>query len=132
MRHLHLLAFALLLALACDSCKPTPGTPQTITPGTVVSCGTQAVTAHATEALPGVNACLSGKDDITTCLLGLVQPAVGITLDVIACLTKHEGSAASAASQANPDDKVDARRAARAREFLEKNDIHFSDSPGGG
>ena len=112
-------AFMLTFAVLSASCQPKPGTNGGLGNPGLISCGTQAVTDHATEAMPAVNACLSGTSDIVTCLLGLVRPAVGIGVDVIGCLTRHEGAAASAVSQANPADTVDARRAARAREFLQ-------------
>jgi hypothetical protein len=114
----------LFLALVCSSallipsCRARPdgglGAPR------VVDCASQAVAAHAPEALGPVNVCLAGQGDVQACLLGLIQPAIGITVDVVGCLTRKEGSAASAASQANPENTVDARRAQRAREFLEK------------
>lgn len=114
----------LFLALVCStallipSCRARPdsglGMPR------VIDCASQAVAGHAPEALGPVNSCLAGEGDIQACLLGLTQPAIGITVDVVGCLTRKEGSAASAASQANPSDTVDARKATRAKEFLEK------------
>lgn len=116
--------FALTLLsvfLALPACQPKPGANGLGSPG-LVSCGTQAVAAAAPQALGPVNACLAGSGDIQACLLGLIQPAVGITIATIGCLTRHEGAAASAASQVNPDDRVDRMKAQRARDFLEKMD----------
>lgn len=115
----------LFLALVCSSALLIPscrgGRPdEGLGMPRVIDCASQAVANHAPEALGPVNVCLAGEGDVQACLLGLVRPAVGITLDVVGCLTRKEGSAASAASQANPENTVDARRAARSRTFLEK------------
>lgn len=115
----YLFVAALFLA-AC----PKPGPGPTPIPG-LVECGTDAIQACASSALPGVNECLSGKGDVVTCILGLIQPAGCITYEVVACLTQHEGSAAEHAAQTNPANTRDARRAARAREFLEKTGARF-------
>lgn len=129
MRKTPLLALATLIALASfaltfSACTPKPG--QEGGPPKIVDCGVKAVTDHAIDALPGVNRCLSGTSSITDCLLGLVQPALGITFDTIACVTRHEGAAASAAAQTSGGER-DARRAARAKEFLEGQRVRFSD-----
>ncbi len=129
MRHAPYALFAAIVALSVSlACTPKPGTaPGPTAPGGVISCGTKAVTDHAAQTLAPVNQCLASTGDVTNCLLGLVQPLVGITTEVIACVTRHEGSAAAAASRANPDDAVDARRMARAREFLEGQGFQFAD-----
>lgn len=110
----------LIAALAVTSCNPKPGQgPGLGSPG-IISCGERGIVAAAPTALGPVNACLSGDEDITACLLGLITPATKFTLGLVGCLTKHEGAASSAAAQANTDDKLDAYRAARARDFLQK------------
>jgi hypothetical protein len=107
---------------ACPHPTPGPGAPHGI-----VQCGTEAVQACAPSALPAVNECLSGSGDVTSCLLGLIQPAGCVTYEVIACLVRHEGSAAEHAYQANPQDTRDHWRAQRAREFLEGQRVQFND-----
>jgi hypothetical protein len=111
-----------IIMAACPKPTPAPGRP----PGPI-QCGTNAVEQCAPSALTGVNDCLSGFADITTCLLGLIQPATCVTYETVACLVRHEGAAANAAAQANPTDTRDARRAARAREFLQGQGVNFSD-----
>lgn len=110
----------LLFVASFAGCTPKPGQgPGLGSPG-VISCSTQAVAAAAPDGIGPVNRCLSGDGDVSACLLGLIQPATQFTLALVGCLTRHEGSAASSASQANPGDKIDAYRAARAHDFLDK------------
>lgn len=118
MRALLFLALVCSTALLIPSCRTTR--PDGLGAPRVVDCATQAVAQRAPEALGPVNVCLAGEGDVQACLLSLISPATGITLDTIGCLVRKEGSAASAASQANPDNTVDARRASRSRDFLEK------------
>lgn len=119
------LALVLLFTAVTACPKPTPG--PGVPPHGVVQCATEAVQSCAPSALPAVNECLSGTGDIVTCLLGLIQPAGCITYAVVVCLTRHEGAAAGHAFKANPSDQRDQRRAARAKEFLEKTGTQFSD-----
>jgi hypothetical protein len=123
-----LAAFLLLVtAAACTGCPhPGPG-PVEPGPGKVISCGTAAIQACAPEALPAVNGCLAGAGDIVTCLVGLIKPTGCLTYEVISCLVRHEGSAAAKAASANPADTVDTRRAARAKEYIERQQIQFQD-----
>jgi hypothetical protein len=114
------IATSIVIAALCLGCQPKPAGGGGLGSPGVVSCGTKAVGDHAVDALPGVNRCLGGDGDVMACLLGLVQPALGIVLETVACVTKHEGAAAHAAAQANPGDTMDLHRANRAREFLGK------------
>jgi hypothetical protein len=116
----------LTLVLFFPACPhPVPGTVEPH-PG-IVQCGTEAISRCAPGAVPAVNECLAGTGEITSCLLGLIQPAGCITYEVIACLTRHEGAAAERAFEANPADVRDQRRAARAQEFLDKTGAQFAD-----
>lgn len=117
-------AAAIVLVLVFGGC-PHPG-PGPVTPGGVISCGAEAVQSCAPSALPAVNECLAGTSNVTSCLLGLIQPVGCITREVIACLVQHEGGAAEHASKANPADKRDARIAVRAREYLEGQGVKFA------
>lgn len=116
----------LLAVTACPHPQPGPGAPHGI-----VECGAKAVQACAPGALPAVNECLSGSGDVTSCLLGLIQPAGCVTYEVVACLVRHEGAAAEHAHQANPEDTRDHWRAQRAKEFLSKTAAKFNDDGGG-
>jgi len=117
---------ALVVAIAaCPRPQPQPGPAHGI-----VECGAKAVQACAPGALPAVNECLSGTGDVTTCLLGLIQPAGCVTYEVVACLVRHEGQAAEHAYQANPKDTRDRWRADRAKEFLERTGAQFNDGGG--
>lgn len=121
-----LLALALLVSVL--ACNPKPGQ-QPPTARGMIDCGSQAIVNRAPDLLPGVNQCLGGSGDITMCLVGLAGASVGVVADTVACLARHEGAAAASAAKENPFNEADKRRAARAREFLEKNDIRFTDNP---
>ncbi len=122
-------AALVLAALLAGSCATTtPGAPPT-TGGKVISCAGNAIASCAPQALGSVNECLIGSGDVTACLLGLIpKGGACFTYDVIACLVQHEGSAAAADAQANPDDTRAARRAALAKEFLQGQGITFAGS----
>jgi hypothetical protein len=109
----------LALFVFCSlGCQPKPGSGPGLGKPGLISCATEVAADRAVDFLGPVNGCLAGESDIQSCLLGLVQPAVGATLAVIGCLTKHEGAAARSAAEANPFNDRDKRRAARAGEFL--------------
>lgn len=117
----------LVLALALSACPkpiPEPGEP---TKPNVITCGVNAIQQCAPEALPAVNACLAGMDDIVTCVIGLIKPGTCLVYETLVCVLRHEGSAAALAAKANPDNTLDARRAARAKEFLERTGAQFGD-----
>lgn len=118
----------LLAAFALTACpKPTPGPGGPTPVKGVIECAVDAVQSCAPSALPAVNSCLAGHGDVTSCLLGLIQPVGCVTYEVVACLVNHEGAAASTAARANPDNTRDARVAQRAREFLDGQGIRFAE-----
>lgn len=119
-----LLVLSVAALPACPHPQPGPVVPG---PGKVITCGTNAIQTCGPEALPAVNECLAGLDDVVGCLIGLIKPAGCLTYEVIACLVRHEGSAAGTAARANPADTVDVRRAARAKEFIDRQQIQFQD-----
>jgi hypothetical protein len=120
MKTTHQLILAALLLAACPKPTPDGGIGQRI-----VHCGSEAVQNCAPGALPAVNGCLTGTGDVTACVLSLIQPAGCVTYEVVACLVRHEGEAATAAYSANHSDTRDAWRSARAREFLENTKPEF-------
>jgi hypothetical protein len=113
------IATAVVCAALFLGCQPRPRADGLGSPG-IIDCGSKAVADHAIDALPGVNRCLSGEGDIVACMLGLLQPAAGIVLDTVLCVSRHEGAAARASAASNPFDERDRRRAQRAAEFAEK------------
>lgn len=115
-----LLLLVVGLGAACPHPPPTP-----ITPGKVINCLTQAVEQNAPTLVPLVNQCLQGGD-VEACLLGLVKPGIGVGIDVIDCVVRHEGAAAEHASRANPADTRDIRIAANAKAFLDKQGVEFA------
>lgn len=113
-------ALLLLVLLPLAAC-PRP-VPVTGVPGEVISCGVEAAKSCASQALPAVGRCLDGTGDVTSCLLGLVQPAGCVTYGVVACLVRGQRDSAAAHLSAMPD-----RRLGRAREFLERTGAVFDD-----
>lgn len=76
--------------------------------------------------LPAVNKCLAAAADGSwfNCLLGIIDPAAGITEDVLACTVRS--SEQSYASAGAHGDQLSARAAARAEEFIEKRGYRFA------
>lgn len=110
-------------SVMCFGCHPEPGTPT----AKVVSCATESVKQHWPEALPAVNSCLASAS-VTACLLGLVNPVVGITYDTIACLVRHQGDEFARAAAVNPGDYRSRKLAAAARKFLDEQKISFAEA----
>jgi hypothetical protein len=119
------LAVAVVLLLSSSCHRPAgPGGD----PGDtgLLNCAVQSVVDHWPTVLPLVNKCLVNQSvDVVTCLLGAIDPAVGITEGIIACVTRS--SAASYHDAANHGDETAARAAARADLFLHR----YKFAPGG-
>ncbi len=112
-------------AVFATSCRlPPPGT----TGRKLIDCSVDAVKRQAIGLIAPVNTCLTGGD-ARACLLGLINPAAGVTLDVIACVTRREGAEFAAAELINPADKGSARAADNARAFIAAEQIEFTDGP---
>jgi hypothetical protein len=110
------------LAAACFACGTLPPVV-----GKTVDCSGESVRSRWVSILPAVNQCIGDVTvgDYTSCLLALVNPAAGISLDVVACLVRERGASAVHASQANPDDARSTRAAERAHAFLASQKIAF-------
>lgn len=116
---------AACLASGCAGKGPAPAA--VVTAGHVVNCGASAVAQCAPQALGQVNECLGGQGDVTTCLLALIATnAPCLASDIIACIVHHEGTQAAADAAANPADTREARRAARASEYLAGQHVIFA------
>lgn len=109
-----LLPLLVLLLAACP--RPLPGEPTK--PG-LVQCGTEAIQSNWPRVLPAVNRCLAAAADSAwlNCLLGLIDPAAGITEDLIRCVTADSAKSFADAAAHNRSDVVSARAATRAQEF---------------
>lgn len=124
---------------ACPKPTPGPGEPQASAP---IRCGTQALESCAPSLLSGIYACLDGTQDVTACLVSSVVKPVGCAaFEVVACLVRGEGAKAEHLAQAEraspmvgvmgstgPDNW---RRAARAREFLQRTGAKFNEEGSG-
>lgn len=118
---------AALLVAGCP--KPIPGEPPS--PKTPAVCSGHLLEECAPLALPLVGECLTGGADVVGCILGITRIVGCATYEILACVVRHEGSAASAAAQANPKDTRDRWRAQRAKEFLERTGAKFNDEGSG-
>lgn len=115
------LSLLLLLApLMLGGC-PRPVAVNGIPTG-IISCGVEAAKSCAANAFPAVAGCLDGTGDVTSCLLGLVQPAGCVTFGVVACLTRRERDDASTRMSLTPSARLE-----RANEFLLKTGAQFDD-----
>lgn len=95
--------------------------------GRVIDCGSEAVQKRWPAVLAPLNSCLTGAAaGVSGCLLGLINPAAGVTYDVIVCLTRQQGSTFAHAAQANPKDRVSAQAAENARRFLDEQKVVFA------
>lgn len=116
---------AAVVAWSSMGCKmPQPGT----VGRKLIDCGTEAVKKNAIGIIPEVNSCLTG-DSAKDCLLGLVNPAVGITYDVVACVVRRQGAEFAASEQINPLDVRSKVAAGNAHEFIAAEQIEFTDGP---
>ena len=110
--------------MALPGCpKPTtsPDGPSSITK--IIDCSEQAVRDHGIQLLPAINDCLAQSSGWAACLGGLVQPAIGVTEEVVACATRAAGRAAAR----TPSDSTSSQLAAHAADFLKQRGYKFTD-----
>ncbi len=110
-------------AVFATSCRlPPPGT----TGRKLIDCATDAVKQNGIGLIAPVNTCLTGGD-VQSCLLGLINPAAGITYDVLACVVRREGAEFAAAEAINANDTRSRRGATSARQWIAAEQIEFTD-----
>ena len=90
----------------------------------VVTCGTAAVTENLPKIETAAVTCLVSAN-ATACLLALVDPAQGITLDLIACLVRQQLNRTADRLTVDPVTAAQAR--ANAQAFLRDQKILFAD-----
>lgn len=114
-------SFATLLVLAAGLGLLLPACPAGCPggPKRLIECSGEAIATNAAKVQSAVVACLSGGGT-TACLLGLINPAAGITEDVIACLVRAEASKLAVEPE-------DVGRSERARSFLRERGYRFSE-----
>lgn len=88
-----------------------------------IDCGKELASKQALKHIGPVNDCLTG-DDTQSCLLSY---GAQVGMDLMYCVVRRAGSDYLAMSQANPNDKVAAVGAVRARNFLVEQDVTFVD-----
>lgn len=117
------IALAALLGTGCPGgCQGEPGAfgPR------VADCSRESVRQNWPKLLPAVNDCLvSGS--FTACLLGLVNPGIGMTEDLVSCVVRARGSEFAAMAQANPEDRTSSKAAENARAFIAERGWTFAD-----
>ncbi|HYF53043.1 MAG TPA: hypothetical protein VEA41_02165 [Salinarimonas sp.] len=102
---------------------PPPGTPA----GVAIKCTTEAVRDSWPTVLPRVNTCLTQMDSSWEGCLDAIPSAVGVAIDVVACVVRNQGSEFAHAAETNPGDKRSARGADRAREYLQEKGWVFAE-----
>lgn len=112
-----------VIALLFQACPRPTGEP----PRQPAVCSGHLIEECAPLALPLVGECLAAASDVVPCILGITRIVGCATYEILACVVRHEGSAAEHAYQANPQDTRDHWRAQRAREFLERTGAKFND-----
>lgn len=121
---------AFLLTLVLTSATGCRVPPPDSTAGKWIRCSGAAIEQNWHQALPAVNGCLTGIDDgWRDCLVGLINPAVGITEDVIACVTRDQGTKFADSALANGQDVRSLRAAERASAWLGERRYVFADGP---
>lgn len=125
MRSFSLAAFlAVLSVLAVPACRvPPPDTKL----GKVIDCTSKSVQENAISAVGPVNDCLTLPDDENwqACLVKLINPAVGITRDIVACVLRDSGELFAAMAETNSGDSRSARGAVRARSYIDEQGYRF-------
>jgi hypothetical protein len=123
-----LVALLTVSGVGCSSCQQ-PGGGGGIG-NKLISCTTEAVSRNWPTVLPGVNTCLTdtGPDSsVSSCLLGLINPAINVTEDVIACVLRDQGRKFGEMAARNENDLRSARAAHRANAFMVEREYRFQD-----
>jgi hypothetical protein len=119
------LVLVFVLFLAPLGCAHTPpGGSET--PSALVDCTVSAVRAHAIDIIPKVNDCIA-TSDYDKCLISLIQPAIGITIDAIGCAVQARGRSAARTLAVNQNDQLSFEAAARAEQFLKSHGFVFAE-----
>ena len=114
---------AFIVALLLTGCpKPLP---DGSTPSSIIDCTRDAVRQNALSIIPKVNDALLAAD-WRTALLALIDPAVGITADVLACVVRSVMSQRAQAIDANPNDAVSLVARDRAATFIVEQGYTFA------
>lgn len=114
---------ALLTIPACPSC-PGPVT----NPKAWTDCSAKTVKEHTLSLVAPVNDCLV-QLNYASCLVALINPAIGITEDTLACVVNYRQNAFAANVAANPADTVSATAAQNAAAFIRDRGYKFSPPP---
>lgn len=104
-----------VMALLVAGCHVPPPTTRI---GKLIRCSGEVASSRWPSAIGPVNRCLSDSDDSRSCLLGLIEPAIGMTESLIACVVRSQGTVYSQYADNNPSDKRSEIAAANASAFL--------------
>jgi hypothetical protein len=126
------LAGAPTLMSACPHPAPGPA-PVDPHPG-LIACGAKGVADCVPQIASLVTGCLDGTQDVSACLWAIPTVVTCAGFEALACATRRAGSAAEHAAQAEgPVAGAGAswRRAARAKDFLQRTGAKFNDEGSG-
>lgn len=114
---------ALTLAVAVlIGCRP----PETGTwTGKAISCATDSVQNNWGRVYPEVQTCLVSVATEPLQCLDAIPAALSVAIDVVACIVRSTGNEARSQAQLNPNDRLSARKAANAEEWLKTRGLAF-------
>ena len=128
-----LIVVALLALPSCPGCPPpTPGPTFDAAPAPTswIDCAQEAVRERAISLIAPVNDCLVSAS-WEGCLLALINPAIGIGEDVIACVVRARQVGFAESASSNPKDTISVDGAKHATEFIKKRGYSFERPDGG-
>jgi hypothetical protein len=129
-------SFVAIVALpSCPGCPPpVPGGPDASDaappPTSWIDCTKEAVRERAISLIAPVNDCLVSMS-WEGCLLALINPVIGVTEDVLACVIRARQVGFAESAAANPKDTISVDGAKHATEFIKKRGYSF-ERPGDG
>lgn len=124
MRYLFALVAFTLTVTSCRFFQPDS------TGGRVIQCAGEAIERNWHQALPAVNTCITvdaNESGWRDCLIGVINPAVGITEDLVACVLRDQGQKMAAQAERNPNDFRSERGAKRAETWIAERKYTFAD-----
>lgn len=117
----------LIASMGLISSFGCPGGCKVPTKQQVIACGSTAMQQNWPSVLPQVNGCLTSPGDWEGCLIGLINPAIGVTEDLVACLVKDQGVKFSDSAKVNVNDTTSVMAAQRADAFITKRGYKFQE-----
>ncbi len=117
----HLAVLLILASFGCQSAKAK----WPVAKDSFINCMAPGLGETAVQLIPLVNRALVSESP-NEALEGLYNPAIGVGVEVIACLVRASVAAYSDAVEANPGDPLANKGLNAARNFLNDHNIKFT------